>query len=267
MAHAHPSNSPALRLLTPALLACLLGAAAPVHAEGIDRDPLLAEAPAVPDKGTVRVSGAAYGQGSDASNTGGITASIQWTPIDRLAGDVGLYLQGQGAGVNADNGPQARLRFQLLKQRDAGLDLSLGVRFKKIGFYKSPNDGEPDGEVELLLLGGRRFGPLDLIVNYVYGSEIGGPGKDMEGKAFVGFSATEALRLGVDGRLQAEYKDENGYKTPHGADMDFILGPAASLLLMQNKLQLQLLLGASKPKGIEWSSTTVGGLLAASYDL
>jgi hypothetical protein len=250
------------------LAAALAGVfAGTAHAEGLDRDPLLAEAPAVPDKGTVRVGGSAYGQSADSANTSGVTGSVLWAPTDRLAGDVGVYLQGQGTGTNADNGPQARLRFQLLRQRQAGLDLSLGVRFKKIGFYRTPNLGQPDGEYELLLLGGRRFGPIDVILNYAYGSEIGGPGKDMEGKAFVGHNLTETFRLGLDGRLQAEYRDENGYKSPKGEDMNFIAGPAASLLLLKNKLQLQMLLGASKPRGIVWSDTKLGGLLAAAIDL
>jgi hypothetical protein len=259
MRTARPSLSLSLTL---ALLAAL-----PARSEGLDRDSLLAEAPAVPDRGTVRLAGTGYAQKEDAGNTGAITGSLLWSPIDRLAVDVGLYLQGQGAGAQADNGPQARLRFQALRQRDAGVDLSVGVRVKKIGFFKVPNEGEPGGEVELLLLAGRRLGPVDVILNVVFGSELGGPGKDMEGKAFVGFRADERLRFGVDGILQAEFKDEVGYKTPRAPDMNFLLGPTASVLLLQDRLQLQLLVGAAKPRGAEWADTTLGGLLSVALDL
>src|SRR5205807_2742849 len=142
------------------------------RAAGIDRDSLLSEAPAVPDKGTVRVTGGATGTSSDqgVNNTQGqanITGTIAWTPIQNLSGDVGMYWQ-----VGA-NGPSARVRYQLLSQQRTGLDLSAGVRFKTVGF-------NPDqGEVEFLILAGRRFGQLELVLNGVFGVETGGEnGKD-----------------------------------------------------------------------------------------
>src|SRR3954465_2255715 len=158
-----------------ALVLLLLGAAQ-ARAEGIDRDSLLTEAPAVPDKGTVRVTGGATGTTSDqgVNNTQGqanITGTIAWTPIKNLSGDVGMYWQ-----VGA-NGPSARVRYQILSQYIAGIDVSAGVRFKSVGFH-------PDqGEVELLLLAGRRFGNVELVLNGVFGFETDGKsGKDAEVK-------------------------------------------------------------------------------------
>src|SRR2546430_17650015 len=74
----------------------VLAAATQARAAGIDRDSLLSEAPAVPDKGTVRISGGATGTSSDqgVNNTPGqanITGTIAWTPIQNLSGDVGMY--------------------------------------------------------------------------------------------------------------------------------------------------------------------------------
>jgi len=76
----------------------LLCAALAAHAEGIDRDSLLSEAPAVPDKGTVRISGGATGTSDDGGvggtqGQGNVAGSISWTPIQNLSGDVGAYWQ------------------------------------------------------------------------------------------------------------------------------------------------------------------------------
>ncbi|MFL5363654.1 MAG: hypothetical protein ACJ78U_22015, partial [Myxococcales bacterium] len=133
-----------------ALVLLLLGALE-ARAAGIDRDSLLTEAPAVPDKGTVRVSGGATGTTSEqgVDNTqgqGNITGTISWTPIQNLSADVGMYWQ-----IGA-NGPSARVRYQVLSQAQHGVDLASGVRFKTVGFH-------PDnGEVEFLVAAGRRFG-------------------------------------------------------------------------------------------------------------
>ena len=144
------------------------------RAEGIDRDSLLSEAPAVPSKGTVRISGVTTGTSDEGGVNGtqgqaNITGSILWTPVENLAGDVGMYWQ-----VGA-NGPSARVRYQILSQSRTGLDLSAGARFKTVGFH-------PDqGEVEFLLLAGRRFGNVELVLNGVFGIKTGGEnGKDVE---------------------------------------------------------------------------------------
>jgi hypothetical protein len=245
-----------------ALLVLAATFSAPAFAAGLDRDTLLTEAPAVPDAGIVRVTGGANGQPSgapDSGSTGGISANILWAPFDRVAGDVGLYLQGP------DSGPTARLRIQILKQRDVGIDLAIGARFKELGFFKKEGGGTPNGEFEYLLALGKSFGRLDVILDGVIGFEAGGPGSDIEGKAFVGYRVLPDLRIGADFRLQAEYKDEDGYKTPDFAnDCDLFTGPAASLLVLNDKLQLQALLGIAKPKGI--ATISPGGLLAASID-
>jgi len=153
------------------LLALLLIASAG-RAEGLDRDTLLTDAPAVPDKGTVRITGGVIGT-SDSSGVDSVqgqanlTAGIQWTIFDHFAADVSAYFQvGQ-------QGPAARMRYQILKQSDSGIDLSAGVRFKTVGFH-------PDqGEVEFLVSTGRRFGQFEVILNGVFGVETAaGGGKD-----------------------------------------------------------------------------------------
>jgi hypothetical protein len=248
-------------ILPAALAACVAALPLAARATSLDRDTLLTEAAATPQAGTVRITGTANGQPSgaaDSGSTGGLAGSILWAPLDRVAGDVGLYLQGP------DTGPTVRVRFQILKQSDVGLDLAVGARFKEFGFFKK-EDATPNGEFEFLLAAGKSFGLFDAMINGVIGFEAGGPGSDIEGKAFFGYRLLPELRLGVDGRLQAEYKDENGTKKPDWAnDCDLFTGPAVSWLLLHDKLQLQALIGAAKPKGA--ASVSPGGLLAASFD-
>jgi hypothetical protein len=239
----------------------VLAVSAAANAAGLDRDTLLTEAPAVPNSGTVRISGTANGQptgAADGGSTGGLTGNIMWAPIDRVAGDVGLYLQGP------DGGPTVRLRVQLLKKADVGFDLAIGARFKEFGFFKKET-GTPNGEFEYLLAAGTSFGRLDAMLNAVIGFEAGGPGSDLEGKAFVGYRFLPELRAGFDGRIQAEYKDENGTKTPDFTnDVNLDAGPAVSWLLFHDRLQLQAVAGVAKPRGV--GSLNPGGLLAASFD-
>ena len=243
-----------LRQLAAALL---LLAAAAARADGLDRDALLTEAPATPHSGTVRVTAGAQSQSTDSANTTSITGDLLWAPVQNFAADVGTYWQ------NSQNGPTVRLRVQILSQASAGIDLGVGVRFKKVSFFTHPLDGSPNGELEFLLAGGHRFGRFELMVNGVVGTETGGPGKDIEGKLFAGYHFTETVRAGLDGRLQAEFVDEKGVKTPQSADMDLTVGPALSVLLMK-RFQVQALIGLAKPKGT--TAATGAGLLLASAD-
>ena len=253
-----------MRLLF-AAVTCLALAA---RAEGLDRDNLLSEAPAVPAKGTVRVSGISKGttdQGGVNGTQGqaNIAGTIQWTPVENLAGDVGMYWQ-----VGA-NGPSARVRYQILSQSRAGLDLAAGARFKTVGFH-------PDkGEVEFLLLAGRRLGNVELVLNGVFGVETGGEnGKDVEGRAYAGYRFSEDLRAGIDSRLQAEVEDEGaipvGAPPKTGRDYDLTVGPAVSWIVARNlgsvlrNLQLQALVGVAQPKRTD--TTAAVGIVSAAVD-
>jgi hypothetical protein len=239
------------------LLAILLCSSA-AFAEGLDRDTLLTDAPATPEAGNVRVTGGATGS-TDANGVNGgqgnVVAGIQWTIIDRLAADVSGYFQ------SGQSGPAARVRFQILKQWDAGLDLGVGVRFKTVGFH-------PDqGEVEIFLAAGRRWGRFELVVDGVIGFETGeGGGKDGELKAFAGYRVSDSVRLGVDSRLQAELgdDDEEAATTPPGVrDYDLTVGPALSWMVTK-AIQVQLLAGVAQPKKTDITAPV--GVLQASFD-
>jgi len=246
------------------LLALAL-AASTARADGLDRDTLLTDAPAVPNKGTVRVTGGATGSPKDATETGGdtgtsnVSGNILWSPIQNLAGDVGAYMQ-----VGANGGFSARARYQILSQSSAGLDLAGGVRFKSISWHASSFPAtDQNGEVEFLVAAGRRFGHIELVLNGVFGVETGGgEGKDIEGKAFAGWRFNDAVTAGVDSRLQAEVSDtETGVST--GRDYDLTTGAAVSWLAMRN-LQIQGLIGMAQPKKTDL--TTPIGMVSASFD-
>jgi len=250
------------------LLAATACIALAARAEGIDRDSLLSEAPAVPTKGTVRLSGITTGT-SDQGGVNGtqgqanIAGSILWTPVENLAGDVGMYWQ-----VGA-NGPSARVRYQILSQARTGIDLSAGARFKTVGFHPD------EGEVEVLLLAGRRFGKVELVLNGVFGFETGGGnGKDVEARAFAGYRFTEDVRAGLDGRIQGEVADEEtpapGTPPKTGRDYDLTAGPAVSWIVARSlgsllhNFQVQGLVGVAQPKRTD--TTAAVGIVSASID-
>src|SRR3954468_3739753 len=213
----------AMRTLT----ALLLLAASAASAQGLDRDTLLTDAPAVPATGTVRLTGSGVAtentdNGATPTGSSSFTGTIAWTPFKNFSGDVGAYFQ-----VGAQ-GPAARVRYQFLNQLSHGLDLSGGVRFKTVGFHAD------EGEVEFLVAAGRRFGHLELVLNGVFGMETGaGGGKDAEVKAFGGWRFSDSVRAGIDFRLQAEVGDEEqpAPGTVTGRDYDLTAGPAVSWMV------------------------------------
>lgn len=258
-----------MRRLAVLVLALAAGAA---QADGLDRDTLLTDAPSVPEKGTVRVTGGATGAttdagastGTGAGNAGssGISGSIGWTPLQNLSGDVGAYSQ-----IGAAGGVSARVRYQFLSQSSAGVDLSGGVRFKTVSWHASsfPNT-DSSGEMEFLVAAGRRFGNFELVLNGVFGVETGGGGgKDMEAKGFAGYRFNEAVRAGLDGRIQTEVSDtERPAKVATTArDYDLTAGPAVSWMVTRS-IQLQALIGVAQPKKTDLTSPV--GVVSASFD-
>ena len=235
------------------IAAVLLAIASAASAQGLDRDSLLTDAPAVPAVGTVRITGSGVATEKSDSSSSSFTGTVAWTPIANLGADVGAYFQ---AGAQ---GPAARVRYQILNQASHGLDMSTGVRFKTVGFH-------PDqGEVEFIVAAGRRFGHFELVLNGVFGVETGGEnGKDVEAKGFAGWRFNEALRAGIDGRLQAEIEDEAQPATaPVGRDYDLTVGPAVSWLVTRT-IQVQALVGMAQPKKTDKTSPV--GVVSASID-
>jgi hypothetical protein len=175
---------------------------------------------------------------------GGISGNALWAPFRRLALDVGAYWQ------DGDSGPTARARFQILFQDEHGLDVSAGLRYKSVGF-------EPrNGEVEFLVSAGRRFGRVGAVLNVLGGTELGGPGIDVEAKALIDVGILERLRLGLDSRAQVEIRDEAGFKSSLSfVDDAAVIAGAFVAWRPLDPLQIQLLAGARKPRGLSAGPT------------
>jgi hypothetical protein len=246
------------------LPALVLLAASAASAQGLDRDTLLTDAPAVPAAGTVRVTGSGVAtqnsdNGSTPNGSSSFTGTVGWSPVANLHADVGAFFQ-----VGAQ-GPAARVRYQFLNQVAHGLDLSGGVRFKTVGFHPD------EGEVEFLVAAGRRIGHIELVLNGVFGVETGAAGgKDAEVKAFGGWRFNESVRAGIDSRLQAEIGDEQAPVLVPGAgavsagrDYDLTAGPAVSWLVTRT-FQVQALIGVAQPK--KTTTTAPVGVMSASID-
>jgi hypothetical protein len=238
------------------LAALILVTASAVSAQGLDRDTLLTDAPAVPPKGTVRIAGTGVATEKTDSSSSSFIGTIGWSPIENLHADVGAYFQ------SGEQGPAARVRYQLLNQVSHGLDLSGGVRFKTVGFHPD------EGEVEIILALGRRFGQVELVLNGVFGFETGGEnGKDAEAKAFAGWRFNDSVRAGVDFRVQAEVGEEGVVTPPLGTpsvrDYDLTVGPTISWLVTKT-IQVQALFGMAQPKKTD--ITTAIGAVYASID-
>jgi hypothetical protein len=240
----------------PGLVLLLALALAPnARAQMLDVDGLLVEASAVPQPGTVRVFANGGGQtaAADTEGTANVAGSVMWVPLRGLAGDVGAYYQ------TGSSGPSVRLRYQLLDQDRAGVNLSLGARYKSVGFA-----GEGSGEVEALLALGRSWGRLDTALNLVWGWELNDPGMDAEIKLLVGWRFTDNLRAGVEARAQCEVHDEDGWKGPQMLQTD-LRGGATAFWRIARPVTVQLLLGAGKPVGVHGAGFLALG--AFSFDL
>src|SRR3989454_6094912 len=105
-----------------------------------------------------------------------------------------------------------------------------------------------------------------VVLNGVFGVETGGEqGKDVEAKAFAGWRLSEAIRAGIDGRLQAEIQDEaRPATTATGRDYDLTAGPAVSWLVRRT-FQLQALVGVAQPAKSD--QTSPAGVLSARLPL
>jgi hypothetical protein len=167
-----------------------------------------------------------------------------WAMAEHVAGDVGFYFQSVGSTA----GPTARVRYQFLSQAETGFDLGAGLRYKSVGF-------DPESsEAEVLLAVGKRFGQFEVALNTVFGVEFEGGGKDLELKAFGGYRVLDAVRVGIDSRLQLEVGEEEGEEADpvagaaRGDDYDLTAGPAVSWLVTPT-VQLQALVGVAHTKG------------------
>ena len=120
--------------------------------------------------------------------------------------------------------PLFGLRVQALSQEAHAIDMAVG------GFYRPEGFTEAEGEVELAVMIGRRFGPLAMFANLVYGQDPEGAERDAEAKIAALYQVIAALQAGFDARLRFDLGSEEGKRrTEGGAEYDLVVGPTASL--------------------------------------
>lgn len=162
--------------------------------------------------GTSAGKGQSYGEGG---------VLVGGAPIDRLT----LHVFG-GRTSDGRWAPDATAHVTFLGSTRDGYALGALARYKLEGF------SEAGGEVELGLTGGLRTRRFYLDVNAIFGAgleEEEGGEMDGELKLRTGIAATDALRVGIDGRAR---KRMNGSRTLAGnKTWDALGGPQISLAL------------------------------------
>jgi hypothetical protein len=121
--------------------------------------------------------------------------------------------------------PSVGLRVQALAQERFGVDLGFGAFYKPEGFT------EPEGEIEVMVMVGRRFGRLGTFANVVYGQDPEGKERDGELRLGALYSVSTPLQVGLDARLRfdmGEEENEAQRAKEGGAEFDVLIGPTAS---------------------------------------
>ncbi len=128
-------------------------------------------------------------------------------PDGRLIGRLGLGA-GFQAEVQVDRTSEGVLRpgvgvgFQIFGNEAKTFQLGTVLQYLPEGFT------EAEGEVELILDGTGRVGPLELTLNVVGGAETGLEGGDVEARIAAGYLLFDSLLLGVEG--QSRFEIEGG---------------------------------------------------------
>jgi hypothetical protein len=169
-------------------------------------------------KGYVR----ALGGYDSARRSAQFEALADVTIIGPLAARVGvLYAQRPNSFR-----PSVGLRVQALSQERQAIDLGIGVFYRPEGFT------EAEGEIELVLAFGRRFGRLATFANVIYGQDPEAEERDAELRLGALYSVTTQLQAGLDARLRVDLGSEEGKRRAEGgAKYDLVVGPTASYAL------------------------------------
>jgi hypothetical protein len=171
----------------------------------MDRFFVLSESAAVPPTDVrAETSGEASSQSGDAPAGLGVSQRVEFVLTKGLSLRAGAELRNTGNGFT----PSAQAKYQFLNQRDHGVNLSGGMRYKQVGFQA---DG---GEAEAFVAAGRRWGQVLATANAVMGKELARPEGDFEGHVGVGYLLTENLVVGLNSRFQHEFETETVGRHP-----------------------------------------------------
>ena len=162
-----------------------------------------------------------FGGYDSARRSGQFEAIADLTIIGPLAARVGVLYANRPNSFR----PTAGLRVAILNQERQEIDLGAGVYYKPEGFT------EPEGEIEVVVALGRRFGRLGTFANLVYGQDPEGKERDGEVRLGALYSLATRLQAGLDARLRFELGEEESKAEELAkgrAEFDLVFGPTAS---------------------------------------
>jgi hypothetical protein len=161
----------------------------------------------------------AYGSGGyDSSRRGPLVDSAVEANV---WGPFALRFQATYSNDNERMRPSVAGRVQLFRQERHGVDGALTVFFKTEGFT------ETEGEIETFVSLGRRFGPVSVIGDVVYGQDPEGNERDGEIHA-AAFRQHKWLMYGVDSRVRFAIGTQHGHAATTEPVFDSLVGPIAT---------------------------------------
>ncbi len=140
----------------------------------------------------------------------------------RLGLGAGLMAELTASGTSLRPGsyrPGVGLKWQFVGGPGSGLQAAVMALFRPEGF------NEPEGEVELHLLGGYRSGRTEIAANFVVGGDPDGKDQDVEGHLGGGYRVTQSLLVGAEAQSRAGL----GTKIEGWGRQEHIVGPSAQL--------------------------------------
>jgi hypothetical protein len=189
--------------------------AAEQRRNSMDRFFVLSESAATPPTDVrAETSGEASSQSGDASAGFGVSQRVEFVLLKGLALRAGAELRNTGNGFT----PSAQAKYQFLRQKENGLNMSAGLRYKQMGFQ---SDG---GEAEAFVAAGRRWGQVLGTANLAVGRELSSPEGDIEGHVGLGYLLTENLVVGVNTRFQQEFENEDKVGRHPGREFELMSG-------------------------------------------
>jgi hypothetical protein len=129
----------------------------------------------------------------------------------------------------------AGLRVGILRQERHQIDLAVMALYKNRGF------SEADGEVEMAVLIGRRWGRLGTFANLVYGQGLDPDERDAEVRLAMLYALGERVNVGFDARARFDLGDETPARAAQKLENDFdlIAGPLVTFAVSHVMLSAQ----------------------------
>lgn len=197
--------------------------------ESMDRFfPLSESASTPPADIRAETNGSANGGGEGTQGLG-VSQSVEVVLLKGLSLRAGADLHTNQSGFT----PVGQVKYQFLNQKQHGLNLSAGGRYKQTGFQSDR------GEVEVFAAVGKRWGHLLGTANAVVGVEPSRNEGDAEAHVGVAYLLTERFVVGANTRYQQEFEtgaklaghSGREFELTSGAMAGYSLGPVDASLL------------------------------------